>query len=183
MMHKAWRSIEEVPYCFARSSIKFQGHTGQKITNFDPNWASGLQLQVEFTHGFEMTHRPWCSIEEVPYCFPRSSIKFQGHSGQKNHQFWPKLSVSGLQLQVEFTHGFEMKHKPWRSIEEVPYYFSRPSIKFQGHTGWKIDNLDPIWARLLGRSQLSNPSDLPCSVINTWTFVSWSGKSQGISFG
>ena len=47
-------------------------------------------------------------------------------------------------------------------IEEVPYCFPRSSIKFQGHTGWKIDDLDKIWARLLGRSQLSNPSDLPC---------------------
>ena len=28
--------------------------------------------------------------------------------------------------------------------------------------GRKIDDLNPIWVRLLGRSQLSNPSDLPC---------------------
>ena len=28
-----------MPYCFPRSSIKFQGHTIQKITDFDPNWA------------------------------------------------------------------------------------------------------------------------------------------------
>ena len=28
-----------MPYCFARSSSKFQGHTGQNITDFDPNWA------------------------------------------------------------------------------------------------------------------------------------------------
>ena len=55
-----------------------------------------------------------------------------------------------------------MIHKAWCSIEEVPYYFSRSYIKFQGHTGWKIDDLDQIWARLLGRSQLSNPPDLPC---------------------
>ena len=55
-----------------------------------------------------------------------------------------------------------MMHKAWCSIEEVPYCFPRSSIKFQGHTGWKIDDLDQIWARLLGRSQLSNPSDLPC---------------------
>ena len=26
-------------YCFPRSSIKFQGHTEQNITDFDPNWA------------------------------------------------------------------------------------------------------------------------------------------------
>ena len=44
----------------------------------------------------------------------------------------------------------------------MPYCFSGSSIKFQGHTGWKIDDLNPIWVRLLGRSQLSNPSDLPC---------------------
>ena len=28
-----------MPYCFPRSAIKFQGHTGQNITDFDPNWA------------------------------------------------------------------------------------------------------------------------------------------------
>ena len=39
MLHKAWNSKGEVPYCFPRSSIKFQGHTGQNITEFDPNWA------------------------------------------------------------------------------------------------------------------------------------------------
>ena len=39
MMHKAWFSIEEVPYHFPRSSTKFQGLTGQKIADFDQNWA------------------------------------------------------------------------------------------------------------------------------------------------
>ena len=39
MMHKAWSSIEEVPYCFSRSSNKFQGHTALKIAEFDPDWA------------------------------------------------------------------------------------------------------------------------------------------------
>ena len=28
-----------MPYCFPRSSIKFQGHAGQNITDFDPNGA------------------------------------------------------------------------------------------------------------------------------------------------
>ena len=46
----------------------------------------------------------------------------------------------------------------------MPYCFLGSSTKFQGHTGWKIDYLDPISVRLLGRSQLSNPTDLPCSV-------------------
>ena len=39
MLHKAWNSKVEMPYRFPRSSIKFQGHTVQNITDFYPNWA------------------------------------------------------------------------------------------------------------------------------------------------
>ena len=49
------------------------------------------------------------------------------------------------------------------ALKRCPFCFLGSSIKFQGHTGWKIDDLNPIWVRLLGRSQLWNPSDLPCS--------------------
>ena len=38
MLHKAWNSWREMPYCFPRSSFEFQGHMGQNITDFDPNW-------------------------------------------------------------------------------------------------------------------------------------------------
>ena len=48
-----------------------------KITNFNPNW------MFNFTNCFEMMHKAWHDIEGVPYCFSRSSIKFQGHAGQK----------------------------------------------------------------------------------------------------
>ena len=82
-----------------------------------------------------MMHRAWCCLGEVPYCFSRSSVKFQGHTAKKNLRFWPKLGVSGLLLQFEFTNGYEMMHKAWSSIEEVPYRFSTSSVKFQGHMG------------------------------------------------
>ena len=36
--HKASCGIGEVPYCFSRSSVKFQGHAANKIVDFDPNW-------------------------------------------------------------------------------------------------------------------------------------------------
>ena len=39
MLHKAWNSKGEMPYCFPRWSIKFQSHTVRNITDFDPNWA------------------------------------------------------------------------------------------------------------------------------------------------
>ena len=43
MMHKAWSSIEEAPYCFSGSSVKFQDHTGQNKANLrDLIAATGL---------------------------------------------------------------------------------------------------------------------------------------------
>ena len=33
MLHKAWSSIEEVPYCFSKSSAKLQGRTALKIVD------------------------------------------------------------------------------------------------------------------------------------------------------
>ena len=83
-----------------------------------------------------------------------------------NHWFWPELSVSGLCLKIEITHSFEMMHKACCSINEVPCCYYKSSIKIQGHTGWKINDLNPIWIRLLGRLQLSNPSDLPCFIFS-----------------
>ena len=41
-------------------------------------------------------HKDWSSLEEEPYCSLRSYVKFWGHTRQKNHRFWPELSVSGL---------------------------------------------------------------------------------------
>ena len=93
-----------------------------------------------------MMHRAWSSIEEVPYCFSRSYVKLQGHTAKKNRRFWPKLGVSGLYLQFGITDGSEMMHKAWSSIEEVPYCFSRSSVKFQGHTALKFVEFDPNWA-------------------------------------
>ena len=149
MMLKSWNSIEEVPYYFSRSSVKFQGHKGQISLILSIIERFRLSLQFEFTDGFEIISKAWSSIEEVPYCLSRSSIKFQGHTGQKcDRQFRPKLSVSGLQRQFEFTNGFEMMHKAWCSTEEVPYCFSRSSIKFEALMDRKIDDLNPILSKI-----------------------------------
>ena len=39
MWHKAWNSKGKMPFLFSKITIKFQGHTVQNITDFDPNWA------------------------------------------------------------------------------------------------------------------------------------------------
>ena len=130
-----------------RCPIAFQGN--KKNHWFWPKLGvSRLYLQFEFTDGFEVMLKAWLSIEEVPYCFLKSSIKFQGHTGQKNQHFWPELSISGLYLQFKFTNGFEVMLKACRSIGDVPYCFWRSSIKYQGHTGRKISNLNPILSKI-----------------------------------
>ena len=110
MMHKAWSSIEEVPYCFSRSYVKFQGHTALKIIEFDPNWA-----------------------------FPDSNSSLNSPLAMK--------CCTKLETAKE-----------------------RCPIVFQGHpSNFKVtrDKTSPILTqirrfRIIGRSQLSNPSDLPC---------------------
>ena len=74
MMQKAWCCLEEVPYCSSRSSVKFQGHTGKKIVDFDPNWAfpccnSSLNSPLAMK---------WCT--KVEAALERCPILFQGHT-------------------------------------------------------------------------------------------------------
>ena len=110
MMHKAWISIVEVPYCFSRSCVKWQGHTAQKIVEFDPNWA-----------------------------LPDSNSSLNSSMAMK--------CCTTLETAKE-----------------------RCPIVFQGHpSNFKVtrDKTSPIFTqigrfRTIGRSQLSNPSDLPC---------------------
>ena len=116
----------------------------------------------EITNGYEMMHRAWSSIEEVPYCFSRSYVKFARTHGSKNRRFWPKLGVSGLSLQFGITDGYEMMHKAWSNIEEVPYCFSRSSVKFQGHIALEIFEFDSNWAFPDCNSSLNSPMAMKC---------------------
>ena len=67
MLHKAWNSKGEMPYCFPRSFIKFQGHTVQNITDFDPNWAFPDYRPVA---AFKSLRFALLSFENVKFDFP-----------------------------------------------------------------------------------------------------------------
>ena len=256
-MLKAWCCLEEVPYCFSRSFVKFQGHMGQRNHRF---WhklgVSGVSLHFELINGNEIMLKAWSNIDEVPCCFylrpssskntyfrpsvtlsvclsfltmflssyhleifrsyyhrqmwgpckrSRSKVKvtevmtsfsrlrtvtpvwiqiwqwndakslmllrrgallffkvirqISRSHGAKNRRIWPRLGVSGLYLQFEFINGYEMLHKAWSSIVEVPYCFSRSSVKFQGRTALKIVKFDQNWAFPDCNSSLNSPMD------------------------
>ena len=110
MIHKAWSSIEEVPYCFSRSSVKFQGHTALKIVEFDPNWAFP---DCNSSFNTPMVTKWYTKLETAK---ERCPIVFQGHPSN--------FKVTG--------------------------YKTSPILTQIGRF------------RTIGRSQLSNPSDLPC---------------------
>ena len=115
MMHRAWNSIEEVPYCFSSSYVKFQGHTALKIVEFDPNWAFP---DCNSSLNSPMAMKCCTKLETAK---ERCPIVFQGHS----------------------------------SNFKVTRYKASPI-------------LTQIWRfGTIGRSQLSNPSDLPCLITAT----------------
>ena len=155
MMHKAWSSIVEVTYCFSRSCVKFQGHTGQKMAVFDPNRAFP---DYNFSLNSPMALK-WCTtlfgIEEVLYCFSKSSIEFQGHTGQKITNFDPNWAFpdcnSSLtsQMDLKWCTKLDVVYKKCPIVFKVIHQISRPHrLKNRRF----VSNLT-----LLGWSQLSNP--------------------------
>ena len=152
MMHEAWISIEEVFCSFSRSSVKFQGHTGQNIVDFDPNIAFP---DCNASLNWPIMAMEWCTKLEVAQ--KRCPIVFQCHpsnlkSQGKKCRFSPKFGVSGLSLWFELIDGYEM-------MLEVPYCFSSSSVKFQGHIGQKIAKY-LNWACPNFNSSLNSPMAL-----------------------
>ena len=112
MMHKAWSSIVEVPYCFSRSYVKFQGDTALKIVEFDPNWAF-----PDWNSSLNSPMAMKCCTK-LETAKERCPIIFQGHP----------------------------------SNFKVTLYKTSLILTQIGRF------------RTIGRSQLSNPSDLPCYI-------------------
>ena len=122
-----------------------------------------------------MLHRAWNSKGEMPYCFPRLSIKFQGHTALKIVQFDPNWAFPDC----NFSLNSPMAMKCCTELETTK---ERCPIVFQGHpSNFKVtrDKTSLILSqighfRTIGRSQLSNPSDLPCLFVHG---TSRSGKT------
>ena len=116
-----------------------------------------------------MMHRAWSSIVEVPYCFSRSYVKFQGHTALKIIEFYPNWAFPDCNSSLNSPMAMKCCTKLETAKERCP-------IVFQGHpSNFKVtrDKASPILTqigrfRTIGRSQLSNPSDLPC----LWTMTS-----------
>ena len=112
-----------------------------------------------------MMHRPWSSIVEVPYCFSRSNVKFQGHTALKIVKFYRNWAFLDSNSSLNSLMVMKCCTKLETAKERCP-------IVFQSHpSNFKVtrDKTSPLLTRIgrfrtIGRSQLSNPSDLPCCI-------------------
>ena len=124
--------------------------TGSVRPSVRPSVCLSVRPSVCLSHLFH--HVPiivssWNFQELLPWSKVMSmqKVKVRGQRS-RSQRSTPNLAVSGLLLQFEFTYGSEIMHTAGSSIEEVPYCFSRSSVKFQGHTALKIVEFDPDWS-------------------------------------
>ena len=174
-MHIAWCCLEKVPYCFSRSSVIFQGHTALKSVEFDPNWPfpdSNSSLNTPMA-------TKWCTKLEValkrcPIFFSRLSVNFQGHTALKIVEFDPNWAFPDCNSSLNSPMAMKCYTKLETAKERCP-------IVFQGHpSNVKVirDKTSPILTqigrfRTIGRSQLWNPSDLPCYYKHEVILLQW----------
>ena len=157
MMHKAWSSIEEVPYCFSRSSVKFQGHTALKRVEFDSDWAfpdcnSSWNSPIA---------KKWCIKLEV--ALKRCPMVFQGHLSNFKVTWLVKSSnltqigrfrtLSQVWIHQWLRNDAQSLKLHWRGallFFKVIYQISRSH-------GSKIIEYDPNWAFSDSNSSFNTP--------------------------
>ena len=128
----------------------------QKFADFERNWAfPDCHSSSNSPSGFEMIYKALSSIEQVPYFLSRSSIKFQGHTGQKItnfaqiERFWTVTAVwihhwvwNDAQSLMYFRRGalmfFVVIHQIWRSQ-------AIKSLRFALFGFHLVLTWDPIW--------------------------------------
>ena len=114
------------------------------------HWYSNCNLKKWDISHKNWSWRGWFAIADIwsPELSPltdvmsKQKVKVRGQRSSSQTSR-PNLAVSGLQF--EFIYGNEMMHKTWCYLGEVPYYFSRTSVKFQGDTSKEIVDLTQIW--------------------------------------
>ena len=102
MLHKDWSSIEEVPYCFWKSSVKFQGHTAKKIVDLDLDWVfPDCNSSLNSLMAMKCCTKLETAKERCPFVSKVIHQISRSHR-TKHHRFWPKLGFSGLKAGRSF---------------------------------------------------------------------------------
>ena len=100
---------------------------------------------VSITYDDEMMHKAWCCFGEVPYCISRSSVKFQGYTSKKSSSV-TQIGRFRSVIPVWIHWWLRIDVHSLKQPRRCTLFFSRSSVKFQGHTGQTIIDFDPNWA-------------------------------------
>ena len=137
MMHKAWRCLEEVPYCFSRSSIKFQGHTAKK---------SSILTQIgccRTVTPFWIHQWLWNDAQNLKQHRRGALFFFQGHSLNFRVARDKKLPILTRIERFRTVTPYWINSWLWNNAQSLiahrrgAYCFSRSFVQFQGHTAKK----------------------------------------------
>ena len=117
-------------------------------------------------------HRAWSSIVKVPYCFSRSYVKFQGHTALKIVEFHPNWAFPDCNSSLNSPMAMKCCTKLETAQERCPFVFQGHPSNFKV-TRYKTPSILTQLGRFrtIGRSQLSNPSDLPCYCFEDVNFI------------
>ena len=133
MMHKAWSSIEEVPYCFSRSSVKFQGYTALKIVEFDPNWAfPDCNSSLNSPMAMKCCTKLETAKERCPIVFQGHPSNFKGHTGQNITDFDPNWAFPD--------------YRPVAAFKSLRFALFKVIRQISRSPPLKIVKFDPNWA-------------------------------------
>ena len=162
MMHNAWCSIEEVPYCFPRSSVKCQGHMGQK-TSILTQIGRFRTVNLVWIHWWLWNDAQSLKQHRRGALLFFKVIRHILSSHDKKSPILTRISRAFSDCKSSLNWPMDLK---WCT----KMYYGNGALSFfvvihqiaRSH-GQKNGWFGSIWAILLGWSQLSNPSDLPCS--------------------
>ena len=99
----------------------------------------------------------------MPYCFSRSYVKFQGHTALKIVEFDPNWAFPDCNSSLNSPMAMKCCTELETAKERCPIVFQGHPSNFKVTRGKTTPILTQIGRfRTIGRSQLSNPSDLPC---------------------
>ena len=137
----------------ATEEVKCQGHRGQN--NCWPDLGVSVPATPVYIHRWVRNDaQSLKGFKEVPCCFSKSSVKFQGHTGQIKSTILTRIESFRAATPVAIHRWLRNDAQGWSCIEEVPRCFSMSSIIFQGHTSQKMtiltwierfQSVTPLW--------------------------------------
>ena len=165
MMQKAWSSIEDVYCYFSRLSLKFQGHTRQKIADFYPNLDFRTVTQI-WIHWFL-----WNDAQSLTY-YRRGDLLFSEvihpisrSQGTKTiADFHPNWAFPDYQSNLNSPIDLKWCTKIDVVKKRGPIFFKVIHQITRSH-GLKNRRFESNLRRFLGRLKLS---DLPCFALCQW---------------